>query len=115
MIRYKTLKGLLRNCGTQMTAENLFGQCKIYKRSKGILRASLSDEARREAADMFASYLYSTKGARREEVTKSLIDGRGDMSLFQCFYFEVDKRGRVRVSSSLSGEAFNYCKRKYLR
>ena len=39
---------------------------------------------------------------------ENLINNYGDPSLFQCFY--IDKNG---FSNSLSGEAFDYCRRRF--
>lgn len=112
--KYKTLCGLLTNHAGQMTIENLFSLRRVYKSGCGWHSFVLSEEATREAAELFANYLYS-KGARRDEVAEGLAKGLGDMSLFQCFYISYSKKYGVHCSNSLSGEAFNYCRRKYLR
>ena len=112
--KYKTLRGLLANHAGQMTAENLFNSRRIYKSGRGWCSFKLSEEATREAAEMFANYLYS-KGERRDEVAEGLARGYGDFSLFQCFYISYSKKYGVYCNNSLSGDAFNYCRRKYLR
>lgn len=112
--KYKTLRGLLANHAGQMTAENLFNTRRIYKSGCGWCSFELSEEATREAAEMFANYLYK-KGERRDEVSEGLARGWGDLSLFQCFYISYSEKYGVHCSNSLSGEAFNYCRRKYLR
>lgn len=112
--KYKTLRGLLANHPGQITVENLFGIRRIYKLGRGWCSFKLSEEATREAAEIFASYLYG-KGKRRDEVADALARGRGDFSLFQCFYISYSKKYGVHCSNSLSGDAFNYCRRKYLR
>lgn len=38
----------------------------------------------------------------------NIVNNYGDTSLFQCFY--IDKRG---FYNSLSGEAFDYCRRRF--
>lgn len=63
--KYKTLRGLLVHHNEQMTIENLFNNRRIYKSGRGWCSFELSEEATREAAEMFASYLYS-KGKRRD-------------------------------------------------
>ena len=93
-LKYKTLRG--------------------YFRGRGHCNFELPEDVRQEIANGFASWLYATKGARRAEVTEGLVNGRGDLSLFQCFYLEVRPQG-LRFSTSLSGEAHEFCKRKYLR
>lgn len=112
--KYKTLRGLLVHHNGHMTIENLFNKRRIYKSGRGWCNFELSEEATQEAAEMFANYLYS-KGERRNEVADALARGRGDFSLFQCFFIEYSKRRGVCCSNSLSGNAFNYCRRKYLR
>lgn len=111
--KYTTLRGLLANC-EQMNAGALFGSGRAYKNGRGCFSFELSEQARKEAAELFASYLYS-KGARRAEVAEGLREGWGDLSLFQCFYFSYKPGRGVWCSNSLSGEAFEYCRRKYLR
>ena len=112
--KYKTLRGLLVHHNGQMTVENLFSLHRIYKTGRGWCSFELSEEATREAAELFANYLYS-KGERRDEVAEGLARGYGDLSLFQCFYISYSKKYGVYCSNSLSGDAFNYCRRKYLR
>ena len=112
--KYKTLRGLLANHNGQMTIENLFNNRRIYKTGRGWRSFELSEEATQEAAELFANYLYS-KGERRDEVAEGLANGWGDMSLFQCFYISYSKKYGVHCSNSLSGEAFNYCRRQFLR
>lgn len=112
--KYKTLRGLLANHAGQMTIENLFGLRRIYKSGCGWCSFELSEDATKEAAELFANYLYN-KGARQAEVAEGLARGWGDFSLFQCFYISYSKKYGVYCSNSLSGEAFNYCRRKYLR
>ena len=52
--KYKTLRGLLANQAGQITAENLFNNRRIYKTRRGWCSFELSEEATREAAEMFA-------------------------------------------------------------
>lgn len=95
LYKYKTLRGLLANHAGQMTIENMFNNRRIYKSGCGWCNFELSE--------------------RRNEVAEGLANGWGDMSLFQCFYISYSKKYGVHCSNSLSGEAFNYCRRKYLR
>jgi hypothetical protein len=116
--KYKTLKGFLSNCSPAcgyVRASLLFGGGRVYVAGRGFISFELGAEARAEAADILAGYLYATKGARRAEVAEGLREGLGDLDLFQCFYFNYKKGRGVWCSNSLSGEAFDYCKRKYLR
>lgn len=113
--KYKTLRGLLANCDGQMKICDLFGSGRGYKRGRGFFSFELGESARIEAARKFAGYLYATKGERRAEVAEGLARGWGDLTLFQCFYIDYKKGRGVYCSNSLSGEAFDYCRRKYLR
>lgn len=112
--KYKTLRGLLANCDGQIKCSDLFGTGRAYKRGRGFFSFELGKDARNEAANIFAGYLYA-KGARRAEVAEGLAKGLGDLSLFQCFFIDYKKGRGVRCSNSLSGEAFEYCRRNYLR
>lgn len=111
--KYNTLRGLLRATRGQMTIENLFTGRGYFSNGRGSARFVLSDSARLEAANIFATYLVHTV-SRRAGVVSALVAGRGDLSLFQCFYIELSG-DQIRCSNSLSGSAFNSCKREYLR
>lgn len=112
---FKTTKSFLKSCYSQVTIESVMsgratfnhkGRCK-HENFK------LSNEAIREIAKGFSEYLYSTK-ERANEVFNAFIHHRGDYSFFQCFYIEYN--GNVlRFSNSLSGEAFNYCRREFMK
>lgn len=111
--KFKTLRGLMRASSGQLTAEAVFNGRVYLSSGRGWCNVVLSDRARLEAAQLFAAYCVTSK-ARRADMAEALAAGRGDFSLFQCFYFVNYGRG-VQVSNSLSGEAFNYCVRQYLR
>ena len=111
--KFNTLRGLMRASSGQLTAEAVFSGHVYLSRGRGWCNVVLSDRARLEAAEMFAAYCVTSK-ARRADMVEALAAGRGDFSLFQCFYF-VDYGRGVQISNSLSGEAFNYCVRQYLR
>lgn len=111
-LHYKTLKGLLKQtANTQITAEQLFNK-RLYIR--GAWRnIELSEEALTEASNLFANYCVKTK-SRANAMAEALNARRGDLSLFQCFYISLHN-GKIIISNSLSGEAFNYCVRTYLK
>ena len=111
--KFNTLRGLMRASSGQLTAEAVFSGRTYLSRGRGWSNVVLSDRARLEAAQLFVSYCVTSK-ARRADMVEALAAGRGDFSLFQCFYF-VDYGRGVQVSNSLSGSAFNYCVRQYLR
>jgi hypothetical protein len=110
--KFNTLRGLLRAASGQISAASVFSGRVYLSRGRGLSNIVLSDRARLEAAQLFAAYLVRTPA--RADMVAALTAGRGDLSLFQCFYFDLTPDG-VHVSNSLSGEAFEYCKRRYLR
>lgn len=112
--KFKTLRGFLRACDSQVTAETLFSGRAYLSRGRGWSYVQLSAVALSEAAQLFAAYCVSNK-SRRLDMAAALSAGRGDFSLFQCFYFSVEKCGKIRISNSLSGSSFEACKREYLR
>ena len=111
--KYNTLRGLMRASSGQLTAETVFNGRVYLSRGRGWCNVVLSDRARLEAAQLFAACCVSNK-ARRADMVGALAAGRGDFSLFQCFYF-VDYGRGVQVSNSLSGSAFSAVVREYLR
>ena len=111
--KFNTLRGLIRAAAGQVTVYSVFSGRVDLSRGRGLSNIVLSDRARLEAAQLFAAYLVRTP-ARRADMVEALTAGRGDLSLFQCFYFVLTPSG-VHVYNSLSGSAFEYCKRRYLR
>lgn len=111
--KFNTLRGLMRASSGQLTAEAVFSGRVYLSRGRGWSNVVLSDSARLDAAEIFAAYCVRNK-ARRADMVEALAAGRGDFSLFQCFYF-VDYGRGVQVSNSLSGSAFTSVIREYLR
>lgn len=111
--KFNTLCGFLRACSGQVTAEHVFSGRAYLSNGRGWCNVVLSDCARLEAAQLFAAYCVTSK-ARRADMAEALAAGRGDFSLFQCFYFVNYGRG-VQISNSLSGSAFTSVIREYLR
>lgn len=103
----------MRASSGQLTAEAVFNGRVYLSRGRGWCNIVLSDRARLGAAQLFAAYCVTSK-ARRADMVEALAAGRGDFSLFQCFYF-VDYGRGVQVSNSLSGSAFSAVVREYLR
>lgn len=112
--KFKTLCGFLRACSGQVTAEAVFSGRAYLSNNRGWCRVVLSDRARLDAAKLFAAYCVTNK-ARRADMVAALVAGRGDFSLFQCFYFDLYFNNMPKISNSLSGSAFEACKREYLR
>lgn len=104
-IKYKTLKGLL-NQTRQITVEQ-FLNGRFYHNTKGWINFKLDEEERKKVLESFSKYCFATKKAQKQ-MFYNLVNNYRDTSLFQCFY--INKKG---FSNSLSGEAFDYCVRKY--
>lgn len=90
-----------------MIVEEQFLNRRFHHNTKGWINFKLNEEEKKKVLESFSKYCFSTKKAQNK-LFFNLINNYGDPSLFQCFY--IDKRG---FSNSLSGEAFNYCVRKY--
>lgn len=112
-IKYKTIKGLLKQC-SQMTVEDFFSGMMYHKSKNKYLCFDLDDTERLKVAEKFAEYLLSSK-KRRTDLVDALMEGRGDLGYFQCFYVNYNNKYGVYINNSLSGEAFEHCKRMYLK
>lgn len=113
---YKTLRGLLKAYGERNIEIRYFFDVnqRIYRNGKNI-RLQPTKELQEKVAKSFGSYIYKRKSAI--DNFASILTSESsylDWSLFQCFYVGLS-RGKIRISNSLSGEAFDYCIRKFLR
>ena len=104
-IKYKTLNGLLSQT-RQMNMEQ-FLNGRFHHNTKGWINFKLDEEERKKVLESFSKYCFSSKKAQNK-LFFNLINNYGDPSLLQCFY--IDKKG---FSNSLSGEAFDYCRRRF--
>lgn len=104
-IKYKTLNGLLSQT-RQMTIEQ-FLNGRFHHNTKGWINFKLDEEEKKKVLESFSKYCFLSKKAQNK-LFFNLINNYGDPSLFQCFY--IDKNG---FSNSLSGEAFDYCIRRF--
>lgn len=111
-LKYKTLKGLLKKT-QQMTIEQLFSG-RFNHTTKGWSNFVLDEDDKRKAATLFARYIYQNEH-RVKQIVEALMDGRGDLGLFQCFYIEYSPKYGIYCSNSLSGDAFEYCRRMYVK
>lgn len=112
---FKTAKGFLKSCYSQVTIESVMSGRATFNHNGRYKHENfkLSNEAIREIADEFSKYLYSSK-ERANNVCDAFVNHRGDFSNFQCFYVEWSENG-LRFSNSLSGEAFNYCRMEFMK
>ena len=111
-LKYKTLKGLLKKT-QQMTIEQLFTG-RFDHNTKGRCNFILDEDEKRTAATLFARYIYKNPH-RVEQITEALMAGRGGLDLFQYFYIDYLPKYGIYCSNSLSGEAFEYCRRMYVK
>ena len=115
MIRYyKTLRGLKKAYGGQIEVREFFDRKRLVYKNGKVVRLQPTKELEEKVARAFAEQVYTWKGAK-ENFFAILMSGssRLDWSLFQCFYVEQRKNG-IFISNSLSGEAYNYCIRKFV-
>ena len=64
---YKTLRGLLRQCGSRYFTFYDFHSGRFYHKTAGWVRYNLSDSGREEAARLFAGVVWSRANADRVE------------------------------------------------
>ena len=112
-IKYKTIRGLLSQ-SRKMTIEYFFKNMFYHISKRKFCGFSIDDGQKRQVAERFAEYLLSSK-KRRSDLVDALMNERGDLGYFQCFYVNYDNKRGVYINNSLSGEAFDYCKRMYLK
>ena len=115
MIRYyKTLRGLKKAYGGQIEVREFFDRKRLVYRNGKVVRLQPTEQLQEKVARAFAEQVYTWKSAQ-ENFVAILMSGSSwlDWSLFQCFYVEQGKNG-IRISNSLSGEAYNYCIRKFV-
>lgn len=105
-IKYKTLNGLL-NQTRQMTMEQFFNG-RFHHNTKGWINFKLDEEEKKKVLESFSKYCFATKKAQKQMFYNIVNNYYNRSSLFQCFY--IDKKG---FSNSLSGEAFDYCIRRF--
>ena len=108
-MKYKTLKGLLKTT-TQMTVEQMFTN-RYHNNKKGWTKFKLSETELESAAKAVCKYIYDKNDIN---IINALTNGCGDISMFQCFYIQVINN-KIILSNSLSGDAFRYCKKEYLK
>lgn len=116
MIRYyKTLRGLIKAYGGQVRVSVFFDRKEIVWKNGKNVRLQPTKELEEKVARAFAEQIYTRKSSKDNFVAILMSENCWlDWSLFQCFYVEQRKNG-IRISNSLSGEAYDYCIRKFLR
>ena len=115
MIRYyKTLRGLEKAYGGQIRVSVFFDRKELVWKNGKHVRLQPTKELEEKVARAFAEQIYKKKSSK-ENFVAILTSGSSwlDWSLFQCFYVEQGEKG-IHISNSLSGEAYNYCIRKFV-
>lgn len=108
---YKTEKGYFKNSlAPYENLQDFFGRtyCGISKDGNFFLYKVASDELKSKVADIIiARHFGWRKKSERELIKNALMNGMCDLSYLRCFYTDG--------SNSLSGDAYSWCKRKFLR
>lgn len=113
MRRFKTLKGFMKSTGKSIVEMDKVLDGRIwFKNGHKVEDFWLADSALKEVANLLADCW--SKGYRKRVVEK-VMSKHGDNSYLQCFHLETSKDGTFRVGNSLSGDAYDYCKRKWLK
>lgn len=108
---YKTEKGYFKNVAPKYCSiEKFFGDEMFYYSKPKWQRVDkvASDKLKANIADRFIERNFQRKNKSEKEMIKSaLINKRCDLSFLQCFC--------TQGSNSLSGSAYNYCKRMFIK
>lgn len=113
MRKFKTLKGLMKSVGkSNVSIESVLDQRLWFKSGRKNEDFALEDSARKEIAELLAENW--SKGYRKRVVEKVMAN-EGDNSYLHCFLIERQINGSYRVGTSLSGNAYDYCKRMWLK
>lgn len=111
MKTYKTLEGFLKS-STKGKVCKYLRICDILNNNS--IKFELQGKALNQFAELVSNYLYSGKTARLD-IKNAIIRGCNDKNEYlQCFYLS-NRNGKFYVSNSLSGEAFEYCRRKFYK
>lgn len=115
MRHFKTTKGFIKSSYLQVTIKDIMSGRTTFRHNGAYKREDfeLSSDVICEIAEGFSEYLYSTK-ERADKVFEAFVQHRGNYSLFECFYVEL-RGNSLRFSNSLSGDAFNYCRREFMK
>ena len=116
MIRYyKTFRGLEKAYGSQIKVSVFFDRKELVWKNGKNVRLQPTKELQEKVARAFAEQIYIKKSSKENFVAILMSENCWlDWSLFQCFYVE-QRKNRIFISNSLSGEAYDYCIRKFLR
>ena len=104
---YKTLNGFLNAVGKKIVSVYLsmigYPVIKDGKRFEFYLEDSAKEELGEYMAKEWSKQYHNF-------VVDAFKESKGDFSYFQCFYIKRYD-GPIHIGNSLSGEAYDYCKR----
>lgn len=111
---YKTMRGYLKASRLDyIEADKFFGGKCLCSDGDKLWYAVPSDELRAEVAVAFEKHHWSKSNAVRLDALK---DGCGaDFSFLQCFYVTQKEKYNYCYGNSLSGDAYEYCKRMFTK
>lgn len=112
--KFKTLKGLCKFAGKVIPVSRILNEeFFIYPNRYRII---LEGTALEQFATMLAEYLYKGR-KQQEQIREAVIRHQSDRGEYlQCFFLYYDtKNDTIFINNCLSGEAFEYCRRKFLK
>ena len=106
---YKTLNGFLNAVGKNNVSVYLsmrgYPVVKDGKRYELYLEDSAKEELGEYMAELWSKRYHNF-------VVDAFKESKGDFSYFQCFYIER-YNGTIHIGNSLSGDAYDYCKKMW--
>lgn len=111
---YKTMRGYLKaTTHDYVDARTFFGGKHYCYNNDTSWYAVPSDELRAEVSAAFEKHHWTKSNPKRLEALKS---GYGaDFSYLQCFYVTKKEKYNYCYGNSLSGDAYDYCKRMFTK
>lgn len=111
---YKTLRGYLKAVGNKYeSADKFFGGRSLCHNANCTFYAVPSKELRAEVAKAFEAHHWSKSNKMRLAALSNGADA--DFSFLQCFYVGSYGTDEYYFSNSLSGDAYDYCKRMFTK
>lgn len=110
---FKTLRGFKNFVGRHATPISTILNGEFYNYPKRY-HVTLEGKALEQFATMLSGYLYMGK-EQQAMIKRAVMEHHTDPhGYLQCFYLDY-YHGEFGISNSLSGEAFEYCRRKFLK
>lgn len=110
--KYKTLSGLIKAATHQIRVYDILnGKMTLNGKYCNVV---LEGDALTQLSELLGNYLYATKERANAVINAVINRSYCDASFLQCFYLCKGVNG-FYISNSLSGEAFNYCRRGFMK